>query len=97
MIAAAVVCYILLVSFFQPAQMRPLNEEFVSGNDDLHNLLILRQSLQRGPVRGSGPNPCTNIGGRNPGTCTRATVGAMNFAGNNVFVRPPPLAIVAAD
>ncbi|CAN1131717.1 hypothetical protein LINPERPRIM_LOCUS13959 [Linum perenne] len=67
--------------------MRPLKED---GNN---GLLILRvQSLQRGPVRGSGPNPCTNIPGRNRGTCTRAAVGAMNVAGD-VFVRSPPLAV----
>ncbi|CAN1131723.1 hypothetical protein LINPERPRIM_LOCUS13961 [Linum perenne] len=82
------VLVILSASFFEPAEMRPLK-----GNSD--NLLIL-QSLQKGPVIGSGPNPCTNISGRNTGTCTRAAaVGAMNVAGN-VFVRPPPLPLFVA-
>ncbi|CAN0898353.1 hypothetical protein LINGRAHAP2_LOCUS19662 [Linum grandiflorum] len=71
MTAVVLVLVIFCASFFQLGEMRPLTttmtEEY--GYDIL---LILRQSLQRGPVRGSGPNPCTNIGGRNPGSCTRS-------------------------
>ncbi|CAN0886563.1 hypothetical protein LINGRAHAP2_LOCUS15390 [Linum grandiflorum] len=52
-----------------------------------HGAGLLLQSLQKGPVSGSAPNPCTNIPGRNPGTCT---VSAMNVAGN-ALARPPPL------
>ncbi|CAL1383198.1 unnamed protein product [Linum trigynum] len=78
---------IFSASCLQPAEMRPLKEE--GGADDNH--LLLLQSLQRGPVSGSGPNPCTNIPGRNPGSCTRA-VAAMNVAGS-VFARRPPLAV----
>ncbi|CAI0434355.1 unnamed protein product [Linum tenue] len=65
--------------------MRPLKEE--EGGSSANHLLLLH-SLQKGPVQGSGPNPCTNIPGRNPGTCTRA-VSAMNVAGDVSARRPP--------
>ncbi|CAI0434348.1 unnamed protein product [Linum tenue] len=78
---------IFSASCFQLAEMRPLKED---GDGDNYSLLL--QSLQKGPVQGSGPNPCTNIPGRNQGTCTSA-VSAMNVAGD-VFARSPqpPLA-----
>ncbi|CAN1137007.1 hypothetical protein LINPERPRIM_LOCUS21298 [Linum perenne] len=80
-----VVAILMLASFLQPAYMRPLkNEEYQQGFG------LLLQSLQKGPVRGSGPNPCTNIPGRNRGTCTSA-VTAMNVAGNVFSRQPPPL------
>ncbi|CAI0434351.1 unnamed protein product [Linum tenue] len=85
---AAVVFSVWLVlaifsaSCFQVAEMRPLKED---GGDGDNHLLFLLQSLQRGAVRGSGPNPCTNIPGRNRGSCTRA-VTAMNVVGD-VFGR----------
>ncbi|CAN0898354.1 hypothetical protein LINGRAHAP2_LOCUS19662 [Linum grandiflorum] len=98
MTAVVLVLVIFCASFFQLGEMRPLTTTPAEMRPLNANLLILRQSLQKGPVRGSGPNPCTNIGGRNPGSCTRAAVGSMNFAGN-VFVRPPPppVVVVAAD
>ncbi|CAL1383201.1 unnamed protein product [Linum trigynum] len=87
----SVVFWILLAlaifsaSCFQPAEMRPLKEE--EGGSTANHLLLLH-SLQKGPVQGSGPNPCTNIPGRNQGTCTRA-VSAMNVAGDVLARRPP--------
>ncbi|CAN0898355.1 hypothetical protein LINGRAHAP2_LOCUS19662 [Linum grandiflorum] len=94
MTAVVLVLVIFCASFFQLGEMRPLTTTMT----EEYGYDILLQSLQKGPVRGSGPNPCTNIGGRNPGSCTRAAVGSMNFAGN-VFVRPPPppVVVVAAD
>ncbi|CAN1291817.1 hypothetical protein LINPERPRIM_LOCUS21298 [Linum perenne] len=87
-----VVAILMLASFLQPAYMRPLkNEEYQQGGFDFgFGFGLLLQSLQKGPVRGSGPNPCTNIPGRNRGTCTSA-VTAMNVAGNVFSRQPPPL------
>ncbi|CAN1137005.1 hypothetical protein LINPERPRIM_LOCUS21299 [Linum perenne] len=82
--AIVVVAILMLACFLQPAEMRPLKNE---GHHHHAGFGLFVQSLQKGPVSGSGPNPCTNIPGRNPGTCTSA-VSAMNVAGN-VFSRPP--------
>ncbi|CAL1383200.1 unnamed protein product [Linum trigynum] len=77
---------IFSASCFQPAEMRPLKEE--EGGSTANHLFLLH-SLQKGSGQGSGPNPCTNIPGRSPGTCTRA-VSAMNVAGDVFASRRPP-------
>nr|POE75860.1 hypothetical protein CFP56_05127 [Quercus suber] len=48
----------------QVGAMRPLD-----GEQWLKKESLLLQSVQRGPVTGSGPNPCTYIPGRNKGNC----------------------------
>ena len=48
----------------QVGAMRPLE-----GAQWLKKESLLLQSVQRGPVTGSGPNPCTYIPGRNKGNC----------------------------
>ncbi|MBA0715293.1 hypothetical protein Golax_014196 [Gossypium laxum] len=57
----------LLVAWIQVGAMRPLDGDLVV------------QSLPRGPVTPSGPNPCTNIPGRGGGVCK---LGVINVAGN---------------
>ncbi|KAK8565315.1 hypothetical protein V6N13_020435 [Hibiscus sabdariffa] len=64
----------LLVASIQLGAMRLLDgEQWVSK----HELVV--QSLPRGPVQGSGHNPCTNIPRRETGVCK---LGGMNTAGN---------------
>ncbi|KAE8660695.1 transcription factor bHLH3-like [Hibiscus syriacus] len=54
--------------------MRPMHgEQWLEKDDEL-----LFQSLQKGPVTGSGHNPCTEIPGRETGVCK---LGGMNVAG----------------
>ncbi|XP_038718460.1 uncharacterized protein LOC120011428 [Tripterygium wilfordii] len=65
---------IFLASLLQIGSARPLGGEEWFKKDGL-----LLQSLQRGPVTGSGPNPCTYIPGRGTGTCT---LNGMNVAGH---------------
>ncbi|GMI66461.1 hypothetical protein HRI_000315400 [Hibiscus trionum] len=65
----------LLVASIQLGAMRLLDdEERLVAKDKL-----VVQSLPRGPVQGSGHNPCTNIPGRETGVCK---LGGMNAAGN---------------
>ncbi|GMI73863.1 hypothetical protein HRI_001055600 [Hibiscus trionum] len=64
----------LLVASLQLGATRPL------AKDEL-----LFQSLQKGPVTGSGHNPCTEIPGRETGVCK---LGGMNVAGY-VMHAPP--------
>ncbi|XWS46933.1 hypothetical protein CRYUN_Cryun14cG0110600 [Craigia yunnanensis] len=63
-----------LVASLQLGAMRPLDGEHWLAKDEL-----VLQSLQRGPVRWSSHNPCTNIPGRETGVCK---LGGMNIAGN---------------
>ncbi|KAL4361466.1 hypothetical protein GQ457_04G027430 [Hibiscus cannabinus] len=60
--------FYLLVASIQLGAMRLLAKD---------ELVV--QSLPRGPVQGSGHNPCTNIPGRETGVCK---LGGMNTAGN---------------
>ncbi|KAE8692203.1 putative DNA helicase [Hibiscus syriacus] len=64
----------LLVASVQLGAMRLLNGEQLAAKDKL-----VVQSLPRGPVKGSGHSPCTNIPGRETGVCK---LGGMNIAGN---------------
>ncbi|KAE8681787.1 hypothetical protein F3Y22_tig00111309pilonHSYRG00192 [Hibiscus syriacus] len=64
----------LLVASVQLGATRLLNGNQLVAKDK-HEV----QSLPRGPVKGSGHNPCTNIPGRETGVCK---LGGMNIAGN---------------
>ncbi|XWS76292.1 hypothetical protein CRYUN_Cryun01aG0163200 [Craigia yunnanensis] len=78
----------LLVASLQLGAMRPLDGEQWLAKDEL-----VLQSLQRGPVTGSGHNPCTNIPGRETGVCK---LGGMNIAGN-VMHSPPAFPSFVAE
>ncbi|GAV66766.1 hypothetical protein CFOL_v3_10276 [Cephalotus follicularis] len=54
----------IVLCFQQILAMRPLE-----GEQWLEKRIVV-QSLQRGPVTPSGPNPCTYIPGRGTGRCT---------------------------
>ena len=54
----------MLFASSQVGAMRPLE-----GEQWLKKESLLLQSVQRGPVTGSGTNPCTNIPGRSKGIC----------------------------
>lgn len=74
MTTVATVIFVLL-TLHGVAAMRPLEgEEWLKKQ-------VLTQSLQRGPVTPSGPNPCTHIPGRGSGVCT---LNDMNVAGSVV-------------
>ncbi|KAL5792792.1 hypothetical protein ACOSP7_001386 [Xanthoceras sorbifolium] len=64
------------------AAMRPLEGEQWMKKEDSGRLAV--QSLQRGPVPPSGPNPCTHIPGQGSGICS---LNGQNFAGR---VAPAP-------
>ncbi|KAK8487856.1 hypothetical protein V6N13_045981 [Hibiscus sabdariffa] len=70
----------LLLASLQLGAMRPLHGEKRLAKDEL-----LFQSLQKGPVTGSGHNPCTEIPGRETGVCK---LSGMNVAGY-VMHAPP--------
>lgn len=53
-----------VLGFHEALAMRPLDgEPWLNKN-------LAMQTLQRGPVTPSGPNPCTYIPGRSHGRCT---------------------------
>ncbi|XVE72982.1 hypothetical protein DITRI_Ditri11bG0081500 [Diplodiscus trichospermus] len=78
----------LLIASLQLGAMRPLDGEQWLAKDEL-----VLQSLPKGPVKGSGHNPCTNIPGRETGVCK---LGGMNVAGN-VMHAPPAFPSVLAE
>ena len=80
--------FTFLVASLQLGAMRPLVGEHWVVKEEL-----LLQSLPRGPVTGSGHNPCTNIPGRETGVCK---LGGMNIAGNLVH-SPPAFPTVVAE
>ncbi|XP_022771230.1 uncharacterized protein LOC111314297 [Durio zibethinus] len=78
----------LLVASLQLGTMRPLD-----GEQWLENNELVLPSLQKGPVTGSGHNPCTNIPGRETGVCK---LGGMNIAGD-VMHAPPAFPRIVAE
>ncbi|KAK8487854.1 hypothetical protein V6N13_045979 [Hibiscus sabdariffa] len=77
----------LLVVSLQLGATRPLHGEQRLTKDEL-----LFQSLQRGPVTGSGHNPCTEIPGRETDVCK---LGGMNVAGYVMQAAPAFPGVVA--
>ncbi|KAE8666987.1 transcription factor bHLH3-like [Hibiscus syriacus] len=83
-----VIC-LLVASFELGAMMRPLHgEQWLEKDNELSF-----QSLQKGPVTGSGHNPCTEIPGRETGVCK---LGGMNVAGY-VTHTPPAFPVVVTE
>ncbi|KAF5738906.1 hypothetical protein HS088_TW12G00102 [Tripterygium wilfordii] len=75
---SVVILVIIPLMILQILLMQP-NEAQASRVLDQDNVLML-QSLQRGPVRPSGPNGCTYIPGRGGAPCTSQ----RGFAGRAV-------------
>ncbi|KAI4301139.1 hypothetical protein L6164_034450 [Bauhinia variegata] len=75
---------ILMMVLFGFGETRPLQgdrEEWPNNKKDV----VILQSLQRGPVKPSAPNPCSTVGG-GKGHC----INGMNFAGKTTYHHPPP-------
>ncbi|TYI13654.1 hypothetical protein ES332_A08G073100v1 [Gossypium tomentosum] len=82
----ALLGFTLLIASLQLGPMRPLDGEQWLAK---HELLL--QSLQKGPVTGTGHNPCTEIPGRETGICK---LGGMNVAGNVMHAVPALTGVV---
>ncbi|MED6160804.1 hypothetical protein PIB30_054752 [Stylosanthes scabra] len=64
---------ILMLSLHQINALRPLKLRGGDGQsiiNEKNKLILMMQSLPRGPVTGSQPNPCSTVPGQRRGRCT---------------------------
>ncbi|MED6176164.1 hypothetical protein PIB30_085445 [Stylosanthes scabra] len=77
---------ILMLGLHQINALRPLKLRGEDGQlivNQKNKLILMMQSLPRGPLRGSQPNPCSTVPGQRRGRCTAEV-------NHGAYAAPPP-------